>query len=133
MDQQEIIQLYKEEQKEIIIQQLIENISISYSQLKNIEESNIDIFDRQELSLHKVKQLKLITSIQKKEYKELQTLTKVIEEIPTLKDIIIKEINYLDNIQSLIHNIKIEEQQLWQYIILDQQSFILKLLYINQK
>lgn len=133
MDQQEIIQLYKEEQKEIIIQQLIENISISYSQLKNIEESNIDIFDRQELSLHKVKQLKLITSIQKKEYKELQTLTKVIEEIPTLKDIIIKEINYLDNIQSLIHNIKNEEQQLWQYIILDQQSFILKLLYINQK
>ena len=114
------------------INNILNIISESYLKIKYIDEKHITKIEKQELSLHKVKQYKILSELCNKDnnikIKDLKEPNLNIR----LDDILVDEINYLEELQLLEQeNKKIIEDRIIYQIILDQQIFMFKLMFFQ--
>ena len=129
MDNNSAIIEYKKQIQEQKLIDLLKTINDLYNGIKEVGE-DLNVVDKQELFLHKIKQYKLIASINNKE--PIVTDENKLSDKITIKDLIIKEINYLEQIQNMLQeNDSQISNDVLKNILLDQQIYMFKLMYYD--
>lgn len=133
MDRKDILEEYRREHILVKMEHLLDEIKESYGKLKFIEQERKDIFNKPELSLHKMRHFKLLSELYiKLKGKNFTPLPILYEREGTIKDVYISEINMIEEIQSLLDEFNTsEEQKLIMNLMYDQQTYLFKLLYAS--